>query len=253
MVLSILDSELLSLILYGHSKGIPIIEAAVEKEDILRIIIELYKSPNSKPNINNGRYIDFLHKKRILDIHKNEHGLSKIGKDIARKLEKEIDIYRKHYDDIDHRNLNLDRILKMSCNELIVNDSSIKYYPYPIFRIIYENYNEPFLTPKLIGRYGFILSVLYNGENKCYKCRNWALSLKDIRYYLRNQLSMDCYNKFGWKIDAKYLSTYNLVTLRGYEKKPRYKLTRYGYDVSKYLIKNLVIAYRYLEEKVGFQ
>ena len=148
MVLSILDSELLSLILYGYSKGIPIIEAAVEKEDILRIIIELYKSSNSKPNINNGRYIDFLHKKRILDVRKNEHGLSKIGKDIARKLEKEIDIYRKHYDDIDHRNSNLDRILKRSCNELIVNDSSIKYYPYPIFRIIYENYNEPFFDTK---------------------------------------------------------------------------------------------------------
>ena len=87
------------------------------------------------------------------------------------------------------------------------------------------------MTPKLIGRYGFILSVLYNGENKCNKCKNWALSLKNIRDYLRKQLSMDCYNKFGWKIDVKYLSTYNLVTQRGYEKKSRYKLTRYGYYV----------------------
>ncbi len=253
MVLSILDSELLSLILYGYSKDIPIIEAAVEKEDILRIIIELYESPNSKLSINNGRYINFLHKKRILDIRKNEHGLSKIGKDIARKLKKEIDIYRKHYDDIDHRNLNLDRILKRSCNELIVNYSSVGYRFYPIFQVIYENHDKPFLTPKLIGRYGFILSVLYNGENKCYKCKNWALSLKDIRYYLHNQLSMDCYNKFGWKIDAKYLSTYELVTQRGYEKKSRYKLTIYGYNVSEYIIKNLVIAYKYLEEKAEFQ
>ncbi len=253
MVLSILDSELLSLILYGYSKGIPIIEAAVEKEEILRIIIELHKSPDSKLSINNDRYVYILHKKGILHIIENKYDenkyiLSKIGEDIARKLEKEIDIYRKHYYYIDHKNLNLnlDRILKMLCNELIVNYSSVGYRFYPIFQVIYENYNKPALTPKLIGRYGFILSVLYNGENKCYKCKNWALSLKDIKDYLQ-QLSMNCYNKFGRKIDAKYLSKYNLVTLRGCEGNYRYKLTdKYGYYVSEYIIKNLVVAYKYL-------
>jgi hypothetical protein len=253
MVLSILDSKLLSLILYGYSKGIPIIEAAVEKENILRIIIELYKSPDSKLSINNNRDINVLHEKGILNIHKNKYILSKTGEDIARKLEKEIDIYRKHYDDIDLRNLNLDRILKILCNELIVSDSLVGYRFYPIFQVIYENYNESFLTPKLIGRYGFVLLVLYNGENKCNKCRNWALSLKDIRDYLSNQLSMNCYNKFGWKIDANYLSTYELVTQRGHYGNFRYKLTEYGHNVSEYIIKNLVIAYRHLEEKVGFQ
>jgi len=255
MVLSILDSELLSLILYGYSKNIPIIEAAVEKENLLSIIIELHKSPNSKLDINNSRNIVVLHKKRILYFLKEDNYiLSKIGEDMARKLEKEINIYRKHYYDIyiDHRDLNLDKILKMLCKELIVNGSSTKYRFYPFFQIIYENYNKPFLTPKLIGRYGFILSVLYNGENKCIKCRNWALSLKDIRHYLLNQLSMDCYNKFG-KFDANHLSKYGLVTPRGYEKTSRYKLTEYGYNVAKYIIKNLVIAYRHLEENIGFQ
>jgi hypothetical protein len=247
MVLSILDSELLSLILYGYSKNIPIIEAAVEKENMLRIIIKLYKSPNSKLNINNSRYINVLHKKRILYILENTYILSKIGKDIARKLEKEIDIYSKYYYDIDHRNLNLDKILKMLCNELIVSDSSNRYHFYPIFQVIYENYNKPALTPKLIGRHGIVLLVLYNGENKCNKCRNWALSLKDIRYYLHNNLSIDCYNKFGRKIDAKYLSIYNLVKLRGNEENYRYKLTEYGYNVSKYIIKNLITVYRYLK------
>jgi len=253
MVLSILDSELLSLILYGYSKGIPIIKAAVEKENILRIIIELYKSPDSKLNINNSRDINVLHKKEILYIRKNKYILSKIGEDIAKKLEKEIDIYSKYYYDVDHRNLNLDKILKILCKELIVNDNSFRYRFYPIFQVIYENYNKPALTPKLIGRYGFILLVLYNGENKCNKCMNWALSLRDIRYYLHNQLSIDCYNKFGWKIGAGYLSKYKLVTQRGYEKKSRYKLTEYGYNVSEYIIKNLVIAYRHLEENIRFQ
>ena len=255
MALSILDSELLSLILYGYSKNIPIIEAAVEKENLLRIIIELYKSPNSKLDINNSGDIVVLRRKRILHILENTYILSKIGEDIARKLEKEINIYKKHYYDIydvDHRDLNLDKILKMLCNELIANDNLIRYRFYPFFQIIYENYNKPFLTPKLIGRYGFILSVLYNGENKCIKCRNWALSLRDIKYYLHNQLSMDCYNKFG-KIDANHLSKYGLVTPRGYEKTSRYKLTEYGYNVAKYIIKNLVIAYRHLEENIGFQ
>ena len=179
--------------------------------------------------------------------------MSKIGKNIARKLKEEIDIYSKYYDDIDLRNLNLDKILKMLCNELIVNNSSVKYRFHPIFQVIYENYNKPFLTPKLIGRYGFILLVLYNGENSCNICRNWALSLKDIRNYLHEQLSIDCYNKFRQKINAKYLSIYNLVTQRGRENNLRYKLTEYGYNVSEYIIKNLVIAYRLLEEKTRFQ
>jgi len=250
-----LDFKLLSTILYGYSENIPIIEAAVEKENILHIIIELYESPDSKLNINNSRDINVLHEKGILNICKNKYIFSKVGEDIARKLKKEIDIYSKYYYDINHRNLdlNLDRILKMSCNELIVNSSSVRYRFCPIFQIIYENYNKPFLTPKLIGRHGFVLLVLYNGENKCNKCKNWALSLKNIRYYLRNQLSINCYNKFGWKIDANYLSTYELVTQRGHEKKSRYKLTEYGHKVSEYIIKNLAIAYRHLEEKIRFQ
>ncbi|MFZ8800839.1 MAG: hypothetical protein ACO2ON_01510 [Candidatus Nanopusillus sp.] len=66
MEYAILDSELLSLILYGYSKGIPIIEAAVEKEDILRTIMELYKHPVSKLSSSNIRYVDFLFKRRIL-------------------------------------------------------------------------------------------------------------------------------------------------------------------------------------------
>jgi len=250
MVISILDSELLSLILYGYSKNIPIIEAAVEKENLLNIIIKLYKYPNSKLNINNSKDIDVLLKKRI--IYKiiytsggNIYILSKIGEDVARKLEKEIDIYRKYYYDIDHRNLNLDKILKMLCNELIVNNNLNRYHFHPIFQIIYENYDKPALTPKLIGRHGIVLLVLYNEENKCNKCKNWALSLKNIRHCLHN-LSIDCYNKFRGKIDAKYLSKYNLVTLRGNAENSRYKLTEYGYNVSEYIIKNLIPVYKYL-------
>jgi len=45
MRVSTLNSELLSLILYGYSKGIPIIKAAIEKESKLDTIIKLYESP----------------------------------------------------------------------------------------------------------------------------------------------------------------------------------------------------------------
>ncbi len=256
MIVSVLETELLSLILYGYSKNIPIIEAAVEKEDILRVIMELYKYPVSKLSTSNIRYVDFLFKRRILRVSENEYTLSEIGNDIARKLEKEIDIYRKYYYDyyIDHENLNLDRILKKLCNELISNYNPIRYCFHPIFQVIYVNRDKPALTPTLIGRYGFFLLVLYNEENKCDECVNWGLLLRDIRHYLYNYISDNCHNKFKLGIVAKYLSIYGLITQRGSRRgKHRYNLTKYGYDLSEYLIKNLAIAYRHLEERTGSQ
>jgi len=51
-----------------------------------------------------------------LYILENKYILSEIGENIDRKLEKEIYLYWKCYYDVDHRNLNLDKILKMLCN-----------------------------------------------------------------------------------------------------------------------------------------
>ena len=51
-------------------------------------------------------------------------------------------------------------------------------------------------------------------------------------------------------IYAKYLSIYGLVVTRRGREGYKYKLTEYGYNISEYVIKNSVISYRHLEEKV---
>jgi len=245
MIVSTLNSELLSLILYGYSRRVPIIKAAIEIESKLDIIIKLYESPpDSKFNIHkyNMRDIRFLYEMGILSIlHEGGYFLTRTGEDIARKLKREMNIYNNF--DIDYRNLDMDRILKTLCKELIIDDGSSKYRFYPIFEIVYENYDKPFLTPKLIGKYGIILLVLYNGENNCYKCKNWALSLKNVIDYLY-KLSIDCHNKFKDRMNIKQLEIYELVTRRGHKGKIRFKLTEDGYNVSEYILKNLAIIYK---------
>lgn len=242
-----LNSRLLSLILYGYRRDISIIEAAVKKENRLEMIIELYNTSNSKFNIYryyNQHNIKLLYKMGILDIFTEKNYLTKTGEEIAKKLEEEINMYNKQ--DIDYKNLNMDKILKILCKELIVNKDSNNYAFYPIFQVVYENYNKPVLTPKLIGKYGILLLILYNEENNCYKCKNWSLSLKNIKNYLY-ELSIDCHNKFGNKINLRQLEDYNLVTSRGNKANIRYKLTENGYSVSEYILKNLAIVYKYLE------
>ena len=241
-----LNSRLLSLILYGYYRDIPIIEAAVKKENRLDMIMELHNTSNPKFNIYryNQHNIQFLYKMGILDIFTEKNYLTKTGEEIAKKLKEEINMYNKQ--GIDYKNLNIDKILKILCRELIVDKDSNKYVFYPIFQVVYENYNKPVLTPKLIGKYGIMLLALYNEENNCYKCKNWSLSLKNIKNYLY-ELSIDCHNKFGNKINAKQLELYNLVTPRGNKANIRYKLTENGYNVAKYILKNLAIVYKYLE------
>jgi len=245
MRVSTLNSELLSLILYGYSKGIPIIKAAIEKESKLDTIIKLYESPpDSKFNIHkyNPGDIQFLYKIGILSIlPEGGYFLTTAGEDIARKLKREMNIYKNL--DIDYRNLDVNRILKTLCNELIVDNDPNKYRFYPIFKVIYENYDKQFLTPKLIGKYGIILLVLYNGENNCDKCKNWTLSLKNVIDYLY-KLSIECQNKFGNRINVKQLEIYELVTRRGHKGNIRYRLTEDGYNVAEYILKNLAIIYK---------
>jgi len=86
----------------------------------------------------------------------------------------------------------------MLCNELIVNYNLFRYCFHPIFQAIYENRDKPALTPKLIGKYGLVLLALYNIKNKCDKCRNWALPVKDIKNYIHDHISKSCHNKFRW-------------------------------------------------------
>ena len=245
MRVSTLNSELLSLILYGYSKGVPIIKAAIETESKLDTIIKLYESPpDSKFNIYkyNLKDIQFLYKMGILSIlPKGRYFLTRTGEDIARKLKREMNIYNNL--DIDYINLDMNRILKTLCNELIIDDDSGKYRLYPIFKVIYENYDKPFLTPKLIGKYGIILLVLYNGENNCYKCKNWTLSLRNVIDYLY-KLSLDCHDKFKDRMNIKQLEIDELVTRRGHKGKIRLKLTEDGYNVAEYILKNLAIIYK---------
>jgi len=238
--------ELLAMVqIESYIKNQPILKSVVERDTILSILMKIHNRQLSERDIVLYPYLLLnLFKKKLITKIDNTYYLTDIGEEMIEKIEYEL----KLFENIENLNENKDihDLLELACESIIRRSESIRY---PLFYIVKQNYKrQKPLTPYFIGRAGLTLLFLYylQGERKDIK---WWFSSKNIKKFL---FELDCYDNFGDAVYGSYLAKLGLINYKKMRKNfPKYKLTEEGYNVAKFIIKNLEVVnkkYRLIEK-----
>ena len=238
MVSSRLDELLARVQIESYIKNQPILKGAVERDTILSILMKIHNRQLSERDIVFYSYLlPYLSKKNLITKIDNTYYLTDISEEMIEKIEYEL----KLFENIENLNENKDiyDLLELAC-ESIIRIKRSEFIRYPLFHIIEQNYKRPKpLTPYFIGRPGLTLLFLYylQGERKDIK---WWFSSKDIKKFL---FKIDCYDNFGDIVYSGYLAKLGLINYKKIRKNfSKYKLTEEGYNVAKFIIKNLKVV-----------
>jgi hypothetical protein len=238
MVYPKLDELLARIQIESYIKNQPILKGVVERDTILSILMKIHNRQLSERDIAFYSYLlPNLFKKNLITKIDNTYYLTDIGEEIIEKIEYELKLFK----NIENLNENKDiyDLLELAC-ESIIRIKRSEFIRYLLFYIIEQNYKKQKpLTPYFIGRPGLILLFLYylQGERKDIK---WWFSSKDIKKFL---FKIDCYDNFGDIVYSGYLAKLGLINYKKIRKNfSKYKLTEEGYNVAKFIIKNLKVV-----------
>jgi hypothetical protein len=244
MVYPKLDELLARIQIESYIKNQPILKGVVERDTILSILMKIHNRQLSERDIIFYSYLfPNLFEKNLITKIDNTYYLADIGEEIIEKIEYELKLFK----NIENLNENIDiyDLLELACESIIriKRSKRSKSISYPLFYIIEQNYKKQKpLTPYFIGRPGLTLLFLYylQGERKDIK---WWFSSKDIKKFL---FKIDCYNNFGAIVYSGYLAKLGLINYKKIRKNfSKYKLTEEGYNVAKFIIKNLKVVNKY--------
>jgi predicted transcriptional regulator len=243
-----LDTLLTEIQVESYKRNQPILQTVIKRDPLLSLLMKIYKGNLSERDINLYKYLlSYLAKKKLLisdrDQYPYKYYLTDIGKEIIKKIEYELKLLENiNKEDL---NINIDDLLKYTCKNMPkIKKLSLHNYPlfYPIY--LYYDRQEPF-TPYFIGRGGIILIYLYREDKYCKKCKNWWSSSPKIKKFLFK--IPQCHYNFGDKLDISPLVEFGLVNReKGRGNTSRYRLSKEGYDVTEFILKNLSIVYKYL-------
>jgi predicted transcriptional regulator len=238
MVSSKLDELLARIQIESYIKNQPILKGVVERDTILSILMKIHNKQLSEIDIVFYSYLlPNLSKKNLITKIDNTYYLTDIGEEMIEKIEYELNLF----ENIENLNENKDihDLLELAC-ESIIRTKKSGFISHPLFYIIEQNYkSKKPLTPYFIGRSGLTLLFLYylQGERKDIK---WWFSSKDIKKFL---FEIDCYDNFGNIVYSGYLAKLGLINYKKIRKNfSKYKLTEEGYNVAKFIIKNLDVV-----------
>jgi len=241
MVYPKLDELLARIQIESYIKNQPILKGVVERDTILSILMKIHNRQLSERDIVFYSYLfPNLSEKNLITKIDNTYYLTDIGEEMIEKIEYELKLFK----NIENLNENKDiyDLLELACESIIRIKSTKRSKPisYPLFYIIEQNYkSQKPLTPYFIGRPGLTLLFLYylQGERKDIK---WWFSSKDIKKFL---FKIDCYDNFGDIVYSGYLAKLGLINYKKIRKNfSKYKLTEEGYNVAKFIIKNLKVV-----------
>jgi hypothetical protein len=243
-----LDRLLTEIQVESYKRNQPILQTVIEMDPLLSLLMKIYKGNLSERDINLHKYLlSYLVKKKLLirerEYDKDKYYLTDIAKEIIKKIEYELKLLKNiNKEDL---NINIDDLLRYACKNMPkIKKSSLHHYPlfYPIY--LYYDHQEPF-TPYFIGRVGIILIYLYREDKYCKKCKNWWSSPKKMKEFLFK--IPQCHN-FGDKLDISPLVEFGLVNReKGRGHSSRYRLSKEGYYVTQFILKNLsIVVYKYL-------
>jgi len=247
MTSSMLDRLLTEIHIESYKRKQPILQTVVKRDPLLSLLMEIYIGKLSERDINLHKYLlSYLVKKKLLTREYDKYYLTDIGKEIIKKIEYELNLLKNiNKEDLNINIEDLDDLLKYICKNMPkIKKSSLHNYPLFYSIYLYYDYQEPF-TPYFIGRGGIILIYLYREDKYCKKCKNWWSSSQKIREFLFK--IPQCPNNFGGKLDISPLVELGLVNReKGRGNASRYRLSKEGYDVTEFILKNLSIVYKYL-------
>jgi hypothetical protein len=244
MTTSRIDELLTKIQIKSYESNQSILQTVIENDTILYLLMKISEGQLSESDIYSYYHtLLYLTRKNLIIKEKDTYHLTDISKTITEKIKYELkllkNINNENLDSIDTYNL-----LESTC-ENIVEISRSKKIKHPFSYIIFQCHNQqgPF-TSYFVGRNGIILISLYYLSCKKGKCYNWWYSPKQIRDRLFN--IPGCYNNFGDGFNINPLVKYGLVYQRkGLRNISRYKLSEEGYNVAKFILKNLAIVYKY--------
>ena len=238
-----LDRLLTEIHVESYKENQPILQTVIKRYP-LSLLMKIYEGNLSEEDINLYKYLlSYLVKKKLLIRKYDKYYLTDIGKEIIKKIEYELKLLKNiNKEDL---NINIDDLLKYICKNMPkIKKSSLHNYPlfYPIY--LYYDHQEPF-TLYFIGRGGIILIYLYREDKYCKKCKNWWSSPQKIKEFLFK--IPKCHDNFGDKLDISPLVEFGLVNReKGRGNSSRYRLSKEGYNVTEFILKNLSIIYKYL-------
>jgi hypothetical protein len=232
-----MDELLTKIHVKSYELNQPILQTVIENDYILYLLMKISERQLSKNDIYlYSRTLLYLTRQNLIIKEKNEYYLKDTIKAIIEKIEYELELLK----NINNENLDsidIYSLLEFTCKNIIDVSGKIKY---PLSYIIFKHYNQqnPF-TSYFVGRNGVILISLYSLSCKKEKCYNWWYTTKQIKKFLFNYIPK-CYDILRNKLDITPLVKFGLVDKRiGGNDKSRYKLSRKGYNVTEFILKNL--------------
>jgi len=240
-----IDELLTQIHVESYESNQPILQTVVENDSILYLLKRISEGQLSKSDINSysPTLLYLTRRKFIIKENNNAYYLTNISKAIIEKIKYELKLLK----NINNENLDsidIYSLLEFAC-ENIVEINRSKKIKYPFSYIIFHHYNQqgPF-TSYFVGRGGIILISLYYLSCKRGKCYNWWYSPKQIKDSLSN--IPGCCNNFGDSFNISPLVKYELIYQRkGVRNISRYQPSKKGYNVAKFILKNLAIVYKY--------
>jgi len=249
-----LDELLVKILVESYKSNQPILQTVIENDPILYLLIKISKDQLSKSDRDLYFHtLSYLTRKKFIIKENNEYYLKDISRETIEKIKYELEslknINNENLDDIDMYGL-----LEFAC-ENIVEINKRKKIKYPLSYIIFRHYNpqSPF-TSYFVGRDGVILISLYYLSCKNKRCYNWWYSPKQINKFLFNYIPK-CYDILINKLDITPLVKFGLVDRRiGGNDRSKYKLSREGYNVAEFILKNLksVIVYQQKFQQMSY-
>jgi len=246
MTTSRIDELLTKIHVESYKSNQPILQKVIENDSILYLLMKISEGQLSESDIYSYYpTLLYLTRKNFIKKEKenNTYHLTDISKTITEKIKYELKLLK----NINNENLDsidIYSLLEHAC-ENIVEINRSKKIKHPFSYIIFQHCNQqgPF-TSYFVGRDGIILIFLYYLSCKKEKCYNWWYLPKQIRDRLFN--IPECYNNFGDGFNISPLVKYGLIYRRkGRGDISRYKLSEEGYNVAKFILKNLAIVYKY--------
>jgi len=248
---SILDRLLTEIQVESYKRNQPILQTVIEIDPLLSLLMKIYEGDLSERDINLHKYLlSYLVKRKLLirerEYDKDKYYLTDMGKEIIKKIEYELKLLKNINKEEEDLNINIDDLLRYACKNMPkIKKSSLHHYPlfYPIY--LYYDRQEPF-TPYYIGRGGIILIYLYREDKYCKKCKNWWSSSQKIKEFFSK--IPQCHDNFGDKLDIGPLVEFGLVNReKGRGHSSRYRLSKEGYYVTEFILKNLsIVVYKYI-------
>jgi hypothetical protein len=244
MTTSRMDELLTQIHVESYKLNQPILQTVVKNDSILYLLMKISEGQLSESDMDSYYpTLSYLTRKQLIIEENNTYYLTDISKEITEKIKYEL----KLLENINNENpdsIDIYSLLEFAC-ENIVEINRSKKIKYPFSYIIFQCHNQqgPF-TSYFVGRNGIILISLYSLSCKKGKCYNWWYSPKQIKDNLSN--IPGCYNNFGDSFNISPLVKYGLIyQRRGVRNISRYKLSEEGYNVAKFILKNLAIVYKY--------